>query len=108
MNTSGTSGAPTAWVVGTFDTKAPELTYLAGLLRAAGRLAERHGLRVQTHLAENTGEIAATSAAFPDARDYLAVYEDHGLGGPRALFAHCIHLSPYERTLIAISAVGRP
>ncbi len=36
MNTSGTSGAPTAWVVGTFDTKAPELNYLAGLLRAAG------------------------------------------------------------------------
>src|SRR5688572_10139146 len=27
---------PTAWVVGTFDTKAAELLYLAGLLRAAG------------------------------------------------------------------------
>jgi uncharacterized protein (UPF0261 family) len=27
---------PTAWVVGTFDTKAAELSYLAGLLRAAG------------------------------------------------------------------------
>ena len=69
------------------------LSCTPGLLRAAGRLAERHGLRVQTHLAENTGEIAATSAAFPDARDYLGVYEDHGLGGSRALFAHCIHLS---------------
>jgi uncharacterized protein (UPF0261 family) len=32
MNTA----APTAWVVGTFDTKAEELLYLAGLLRAAG------------------------------------------------------------------------
>lgn len=29
-------GAPVAWVVGTFDTKAAELNYLAGLLRAAG------------------------------------------------------------------------
>ena len=28
--------SPTAWVVGTFDTKAAELDYLAGLLRAAG------------------------------------------------------------------------
>ncbi|WP_439519560.1 Tm-1-like ATP-binding domain-containing protein [Hydrogenophaga sp.] len=28
--------APTAWVVGTFDTKAAELNYLAGLLRTAG------------------------------------------------------------------------
>lgn len=31
-----TAAPPTAWVVGTFDTKAGELTYLAGLLRAAG------------------------------------------------------------------------
>lgn len=30
------AGPPTAWVVGTFDTKAAELDYLAGLLRAAG------------------------------------------------------------------------
>lgn len=69
------------------------LSCTPGLLRAAGRLAERHRLNVQTHLAENTAEIAATAAAFPGARDYLGVYEDHGLGGPRSLFAHCIHLS---------------
>lgn len=31
-----TDRAPVAWVVGTFDTKAEELHYLAGLLRAAG------------------------------------------------------------------------
>ena len=30
------SKPPTAWVVGTFDTKAAELAYLAGLLRATG------------------------------------------------------------------------
>jgi uncharacterized protein (UPF0261 family) len=30
------AGAPSAWVVGTYDTKADELDYLAGLLRAAG------------------------------------------------------------------------
>lgn len=69
------------------------LSCTPGLLRAAGELAARHGLAVQTHLAENSAEITATAAAFPDARDYLAVYEDAGLGGPRALFAHCIHLS---------------
>jgi guanine deaminase len=69
------------------------LSCTPGLLRAAGRLAERLALPVQTHLAENTAEIAATGAAFPEARDYLAVYEDHGLGGRRSLFAHCIHLS---------------
>ncbi|MEJ7685694.1 MAG: Tm-1-like ATP-binding domain-containing protein [Variovorax sp.] len=30
------AAAPAAWVVGTFDTKADELNYMAGLLRAAG------------------------------------------------------------------------
>jgi guanine deaminase len=63
------------------------------LLRGAAALAERHGLPVQTHLAENGDEIAATAAAFPGSRDYLGVYEDHGLCGPRSLFAHCVHLS---------------
>jgi uncharacterized protein (UPF0261 family) len=33
---------PAAWVVGTFDTKAAELNYLAGLLRAtSARAAHR-------------------------------------------------------------------
>ncbi len=63
-----------------------------GLLRAAGELAARHGLWVQTHLSENRAEIAATAAAFPGSRDYLGVYEDHGLCGERSLFAHCIWL----------------
>lgn len=66
------------------------------LLRGAGRLAEARGLPVQTHLSENTAELAATAAAFPAARDYLGVYEDHGLCGPRSLFAHCIHVSAGE------------
>lgn len=69
------------------------LSCTPGLLRGAGRLAQRHALPVQTHLSENRAEIAATAAAFPGASDYLAVYEDHGLGGSRSLFAHCVHLS---------------
>ncbi len=62
------------------------------LLRGAAALADRLGLPVQTHLAENHDELRATAAAFPGSRDYLAVYDDHGLCGPRSLFAHCIHL----------------
>jgi len=62
------------------------------LLRAAADLAERRGLTVQTHLAENDEELRATAATFPGAADYLAVYEDHGLVGERSLFAHCIYL----------------
>lgn len=63
------------------------------LLRGAADLACAHGLSLQTHLSENDAELRATAAAFPDAADYLEVYESHGLVGERSLFAHCIHLS---------------
>ncbi|MFO0587215.1 MAG: guanine deaminase [Polyangiaceae bacterium] len=66
------------------------------LLADAGEFAARHGLCVQTHLSENLGEIEATRAAFPEAPDYLGVYEAAGLVGERSLFAHAIHLAPRE------------
>jgi guanine deaminase len=31
-------------------------------------------------------------ALFPEARDYLEVYESHGCATPRTILAHCIHL----------------
>jgi guanine deaminase len=71
------------------------------LMRGAADLAARHGLWIQTHIAENHGEIAATAAAFPDARDYLAVYEEHGLLGERTILAHCIWLSESEWDRVA-------
>ncbi|WP_164016447.1 guanine deaminase [Pyxidicoccus trucidator] len=72
------------------------LSCTSELMRGAGRLAERHGLWMQTHLSENREELRATAAAFPGSADYLGVYEDHGLVGSRSLFAHCIHLSEGE------------
>ena len=62
----------------------------------AGLLAEERGLWVQTHISENPLELEATAAAFPEARDYLAVYEDLGLLHARTLLAHCIWLSQGE------------
>ena len=52
---------------------------------------------MQTHLSEQTEEIAWVRALFPQARDYLDVYESFGLLGPGALFGHAIHLTPRER-----------
>ena len=72
------------------------LSCSAALLRGAAELAERRGLPVQTHLSENLAELAATATAFPQSVDYLGVYADHGLAGPRSIFAHCIHLSTGE------------
>jgi len=62
-------------------------------LAMAGEIVQAHpDVWMQTHLAENTAELEAVAALFPDADDYLNVYERFGLVGPRSVFAHCIHL----------------
>ncbi len=66
------------------------------LLRGAADLAAARELPIQTHVSENKAEILATAAAFPASADYLSVYADHGLLGPRSLFAHCVWLGDAE------------
>jgi guanine deaminase len=67
-------------------------------LQALGALwAEHPDCLMQTHLSEQTDEIAWVRGLFPEARDYLDTYERFGLIGPRALFGHAIHLEPRER-----------
>jgi guanine deaminase len=63
--------------------------------------AEHPDAWVQTHLSENQDEIAFTLSLYPEARDYLDVYQRYGLLGPRSLFGHCIHLSDRERAAMA-------
>jgi guanine deaminase len=71
-------------------------------LEAAGSLArEFPDAHVQTHLSENASEIALTKSLFPDARDYLDVYERVGLVGPKSVFGHCIHLESREIVSLA-------
>ena len=62
-------------------------------LAVAGRLLDEHpDVHLHTHLAENTDECAWVGELFPDADDYLGVYERHGLVRRRSVFAHAIHL----------------
>ncbi len=62
-------------------------------LETAGQLLREHeGLYLQTHLAENLSEVDWVTGLFPEAEDYLHIYEQHGLVGPRSVFAHGIHL----------------
>jgi guanine deaminase len=69
------------------------ITSSGSQLAMAGEiLAARPGVWLQTHLAENQAEVAQAAALFPEARDYLNVYERYGLVGPRSVFAHCVHL----------------
>ena len=71
-------------------------------LEAAGALArEFPDAHVQTHLSENAAEITLTKSLFPEARDYLDVYERVGLLGPKSVFGHCIHLEPREIASLA-------
>ena len=70
-------------------------------LRGAGALAAKYpDVWVQSHVAENLGEIAWAKELFPDARSYLGVYGDFGLLRPRAVYAHCIHFDDADRALM--------
>ncbi len=71
-------------------------------LEALGALwAENPACLMQTHLSEQVEEIAWVKALFPEARDYLDVYERFGLAGSGALMGHAIHLNARERAAIA-------
>lgn len=66
-------------------------------LKALGALwAEHPDCLMQTHLSEQTDEIAWVRSLFPEARDYLDTYEAHGLFGENGLYGHAIHLEPRE------------
>ncbi|SFG93333.1 guanine deaminase [Palleronia marisminoris] len=80
-------------------TSTPEQLDMAGALAA-----EHPDCHIQTHLSENHAEIAYTAELYPEARDYLDVYERHGLLGPKTLLGHAIHLNPRE--VDALAATG--
>ena len=76
-------------------------------LRAAGTLLAAHpGLLLHTHLAENVGECAAVAERFPDASDYLDVYDRFGLVSGRSVFAHGVHLSDQACARLHDSGAG--
>ena len=70
-------------------------------LRGAGELAERYSdVWVQSHVAENHDEVRWVAELFPQARSYLDVYAQHGLVGPRSIFAHGIWLDDADRAVL--------
>ena len=74
-------------------------------LAAAGEILRAYEhVWMQTHLAENPYEVAAVARAFPEAVDYLDVYDRFGLVTDRSVFAHCIHTT--DRALHRMSEAG--
>jgi septum formation inhibitor MinC len=61
---------------------------------------------VQSHVAENHDEIAWVRALYPEARSYLAVYEQFGLLRQRSVYAHCIHFDDTDRALMRASGAA--
>ena len=78
----------------------------AEMLRESAALAERHGAYWQTHLSEDAGEIHEVRRLFPEAQDYLDVYDRAGGVGERAILAHAIHLGRREIARLAESRAG--
>lgn len=66
-------------------------------LELAGALwREYPDAHVQSHIAENLEEVAWMRKLYPERRDYADIYDHYGLLGPRAMYAHGIHLSARE------------
>ncbi len=74
-------------------------------LTALGALwSENPDCLMQTHLSEQTDEVAWVKELFPEARDYLDTYEAAGLLGNGGLYGHSIYLT--EREWDRLSEVG--
>lgn len=71
-------------------------------LEMLGSLWKEHpDCPMQTHISEQVEEVALVKELHPDSRDYLDVYERHGLVGPGAMFGHGIHLVEREVSRLA-------
>ena len=76
-------------------TSSPEQLELAGALRR-----EHPDCFVQTHIAEQVGEIEWVKQLFPGRASYADVYDHFGLLGPRVILGHGVHLTEAELALL--------
>jgi guanine deaminase len=72
-------------------TSSPEQLALAGAL-----WSEHPDVFVHSHLSESAAECVWVRELFPDSDNYLDVYDEFGLTGRRAVYAHGVHLSERE------------
>ncbi|MCU0710859.1 MAG: guanine deaminase [Pirellula sp.] len=76
-------------------------------LERCGQLASDFpDLIIQTHLSESLPEVETVKRLFPWAANYTEVYHRFGLVRERSLFAHGIHLSADEKSLLSDRGAG--
>lgn len=71
-------------------------------MKSAGELlALDDSIYLHSHISEHPDEVAYTLKLFPEAKDYVDVYDRFGMIGERSVFAHGIHLSDRELSRLA-------
>ena len=71
------------------------------LLKACGQLAAKYNLPVQSHLSENTSEIAWVAELEPESKNYGDAYNRYGLFGQTpTVMAHCVWTDGEELELM--------
>ena len=71
------------------------------LLKACGELANTYRLPVQSHLSENTSEIAWVAELEPESKNYGDAYNRYGLFGQTpTIMAHCVWTNGSELELM--------
>ncbi|PKN73095.1 MAG: hypothetical protein CVU50_04905 [Candidatus Cloacimonetes bacterium HGW-Cloacimonetes-3] len=69
------------------------------LMKEVSRFAYDHNSWIQTHLSENTDELAWVKDLF-GLNSYTEVYEKAGLLTPHSIFGHAIHLTNIELSML--------
>ena len=78
----------------------------SALLKACGELASKYQLPVQSHLSENTSEIAWVAELEPDSESYGDAYNRYGLFGQTpTIMAHCVWTRGNELELMKRNGV---
>ena len=76
------------------------------LLQACGELAAKYQLPVQSHLSENTSEIAWVAELEPESKSYGDAYNRYGLFGQTpTIMAHCVWTKGHELELMKQNGV---
>jgi guanine deaminase len=70
-------------------------------MRGMGELAAKYpDVWIQSHVSENTDEIAWVRELYPQDASYLSVYDRFGLLRKKSVYAHCIHFDDVDRALM--------
>ena len=75
------------------------------LMEFLGKLAAEKDLPIQSHLSENTGEIAWVKELHPDCQQYWETYAKYNMWNDRTVMAHCVWSDGRERKAIKDAGV---